>query len=441
MSNLPYDQPINLFWFRRDLRLDDNRGLSAALAGDLPVVPIFIFDTAILDSLPTSDARVSFIHHQLEKINQTLTEFNAGLLTYYGSVQSAFKTVCSSFQVKSVYCNHDYEPYAIKRDHQVKSWLASRDIEFHTFKDQVIFDKSQVVKDDQTPYTVYTPYMKSWKVLLRQIPDELEPVKPKVSNFLRLTNKPITSLESMGFTGQRPHIPPAMIPDKQFLRSYQKNRDFPAKNGTSRLSVHLRFGTISIRKLVKTALEYSDTWLNELIWREFYMMILWHFPQVVDGCFKPEYNFLPWKNDEREFERWCTGETGYPLVDAGMRELNNTGYMHNRLRMVTASFLSKHLLINWQWGEAYFAEKLLDFELSSNNGGWQWSAGCGCDAAPYFRIFNPGLQAEKFDPESIYIKKWVPEYLDSAYPKPMIDHKFARNRAIETYRETLQKQS
>jgi deoxyribodipyrimidine photo-lyase len=304
----------------------------------------------------------------------------------------------------------------------------------------VIFEKSQVVKDDQTPYTVFTPYMKSWKALLRHDPNELDTRKSQVSNFLPLEPQAIISLESMGFTGQHPHIPPAVIPDEQLLRCYGKNRDFPAKNGTSRLSVHLRFGTISIRKLVKTALENSDTWLNELIWREFYMMILWHFPRVVDGCFRSAYNFLPWKNDEKEFERWCKGETGYPLVDAGMRELNSTGYMHNRLRMVTASFLSKHLLINWQWGEAYFAEKLMDFELSSNNGGWQWSAGCGCDAAPYFRIFNPWLQAEKFDPESKYIKKWVPEYRESSYPQPIVDHKFARQRAIETYQQVLQKQ-
>ncbi len=433
-------QKTHIFWFRRDLRLDDNRGLAAALEDGCPVLAIFIFDTQILDTLSSTDARVSFIHQRLKKLNEALANHETTLLTFYGSVQQAFERICSKFDVQSVYCNHDYEPYAVMRDNKIMEWLGSRGIGFHSSQDQVIYEKSQVMKGDGTPYTVFTPYMKAWKSKLNQDTRNWEPTKLSTGNFLAMDQQAITGLETMGFSKQPLEIPDPQLPDKSLLNRYQKDRDYPARNGTSRLSVHLRFGTISIRKLVKEALEHSDTWLNELIWREFYMMILWHFPHVVNECFKPEYNFIPWKNSEEDFDRWCKGQTGYPLVDAGMRELNQTGYMHNRLRMITASFLSKHLLINWQWGEAYFAEKLLDFELSSNNGGWQWSAGCGCDAAPYFRVFNPWLQAEKFDPESEYTRRWVPEYQDADYPEPMVDHRFARSRAIETYQQTLQKQ-
>ena len=435
------NQPINVFWFRRDLRLEDNQGLAAALSQDLPVLTIFIFDIEILDLLPSNDTRVSFIHRQLVKLNETMEQHGTSMLTFHGSVVSAFEHLCARYRVHSVYCNHDYEPYAISRDSQIRTWLDSRGIQFQTFKDQVIFEKSQIVKDDGTPYTVFTPYMKTWKSELSRQPELLEARQASLSTLFPMDHQAITSLSSMGFSKQKIDSLAARIPDKAFLERYKQDRDFPAKNGTSRLSVHLRFGTMSIRKLVKAAMQYSNAWLNELIWREFYMMILWHFPRVVNECFRTEYNLIPWKNNPQEFERWCQGKTGYPLVDAGMRELNETGYMHNRLRMVTASFLSKHLLINWQWGEAYFAEKLLDYELSSNNGGWQWSAGCGCDAAPYFRVFNPWLQAEKFDPESKYIKKWVPEYGHPCYPKPMIEHQFARERALKTYKQTLQKHS
>lgn len=304
----------------------------------------------------------------------------------------------------------------------------------------MVFERNDILKPNGTPYTVFTPYMKRWKANLANQLEILYPQESTLANFLELNPQPIPSLQNMGFRKSIIEHPSTQLPNPDLLTNYQKQRDFPARQGTSRLSVHFRFGTISIRQAVKLALEHSETWLNELIWREFYMMILWHFPYVVDRCFKPAYDLIPWRNNEEEFERWCKGTTGYPLVDAGMRELNETGYMHNRLRMITASFLTKHLLISWQWGEAYFAEKLIDYELSSNNGGWQWSAGCGCDAAPYFRIFNPTTQMEKFDPHFSYIEKWVPEYSGSKYPEPMVDHKFARNRAISTFKQTLEKQ-
>jgi deoxyribodipyrimidine photo-lyase len=344
-------QPVTIFWFRRDLRLQDTCGLSAALSGNYPVVPIFIFDTAILDQLSAEDARVTFIHKQLNRLNSELAKYHTSLLTYYGTVQSALEKVCARFIVKSVYCNHDYEPYARKRDSSTKKWLGARGVDFRSFKDQVIYEKNEVLKQDGAPYTVFTAYMKKWKSTLNTEPGILEPNK-LVSNFVAIEPQPMVSLKSLGFNKQVLNFPPANEPVESTISRYSENRDFPAKQGTTRLSVHLRFGTVSIRSLVRIALNQSETWLNELIWREFYMMILWHFPYVVDGCFKMEYDFIPWKNNEQEFERWCNGETGYPFVDAGMRELNETGFRHNRLRMVTASFLSKHLLINWQWGEA-----------------------------------------------------------------------------------------
>ena len=242
----------------------------------------------------------------------------------------------------------------------------------------------------------------------------------------------------MGLKESSIEIPSARFPS-EIIKNYHNTRNLPAENGISRLGVHLRFGTISIRRLAEQALALNKTYLNELVWREFFMMILWHFPKVVDYSFKPAYDFIEWRNDEKEFEAWCNGKTGYPMVDAGMRELNQTGYMHNRVRMITASFLTKHLLVDWRWGERYFAEKLLDYELSSNNGGWQWAAGSGCDAAPYFRVFNPELQTKKFDPELKYIRKWVPEFEGFNYPEPIVEHKFARQRALDTYKQGLNK--
>ena len=406
----------------------------------LPVLPIFIFDTSILDQLPKNDQRVTFIHQQLESLNQTLaTKESSRLMTYYGSAIDVFERLILEFEVKSVICNHDYEPYAKKRDETVSNWLASHGIEFKSYKDQVVFEKNEILKDDGKPYTVFTPYMKKWKShfdldLLHSNPSDSSNL-----GFVKIPPKPILTLESMGFEVNEPMLPTLSLPSQDMLKGYKENRDYPAKKATSRLSVHLRFGTVSIRELVRLAVRHSESWWNELIWREFYMMILWHFPHVAERSFKSAYDLIPWRNDTESFNRWCQGTTGYPLVDAGMRQLNETGFMHNRLRMVTASFLTKHLLIHWQWGEAYFAEKLLDFELSSNNGGWQWAAGSGCDAAPYFRVFNPELQAKKFDPKAEYINTWVKEFGTLEYPQPIVDHKYARKRAIDTYQEALRK--
>jgi len=440
LTDIATDDPVCIFWFRRDLRIEDNHGLSKALNSGLPVVPIFIFDPEILESLPKEDARVTFIHNHIEKLHTQLAKHQSGIITFHDKVIEVFKSICSKFNVEAVFCNHDYEPYARDRDKRISGYLQDQNIRFETFKDQVIFEKDEVLKDDGSPYTVFTPYMKTWKARLEQKKDELTIHSSPPANFYKMKETAVLKLDSMGFTAQQLNLVDNSVPDPELLIDYKNSRDFPARHGTTRLSVHLRFGTVSIRKLVSTAIEHSNTWLNELIWREFYMMILWHFPYVVNSCFKPAYDHLPWRDNEADFERWCKGETGYPFVDAGMRELNQTGYMHNRLRMVTASFLTKHLLINWQWGEAYFAEKLLDFELSSNNGGWQWAAGCGCDAAPYFRIFNPMLQADKFDPDRKYINEWVPENQASEYPEPMVEHKFARERALKTFKETLDKQ-
>ncbi len=426
------------FWFRRDLRLDDNTALQQALRSGFKVQCLFIFDKNILDKLTNKhDARVTFIYNQLLSIHNTLQDYGSGLMIRYGEPTEEWKKILSEFPVHAVYTNHDYEPYATKRDYKVKELLNSQGIEFHTFKDQVIFERSDILKDNGTPYVVFTPYKNRWL-------DKLDPNFHAGSNFPINNNcfSPMESaeypkLESFGFKASDLKVPSPNLGDS-LLKAYHENRDYPAMDATSHVSVHLRFGTVSIRQLVSKALEVgSQTWLNELIWREFYMMIMWHFPYVVDSAFKKDYDRLTWRNNEAEFDRWCQGKTGYPIVDAGMRQLNTTGFMHNRLRMITASFLTKHLLIDWRWGEAYFAEKLLDFELSSNNGGWQWAAGSGCDAAPYFRIFNPYEQTRKFDPEFSYIKKWVPEFQEPEYPDAIVEHKFARERCLSTYKKTL----
>lgn len=430
---------VALFWFRRDLRLEDNIALYQAVKSGLPVVPIFIFDEDILSDLRegelTSDKRLIFIHRQLNAINNQLGKWNSTLLTFHGKPLEIWKSLNEKFKVKAVFTNHDYEPYAMQRDKEVGEMLKSKGIEFHTFKDQVIFEKNEVLKPDVKPYTVFTPYSKKWKEHFNEnLLKQPKPVNFEKS-FASLEFQPLRSLESMGFVNDESWVFPEINVSGSTISDYKQNRDFPyLKSGTSKLGVHLRFGTLSIRQAVALALEYkSETFLNELIWREFYMMILFHFPYVVKSSFRPEYDLIPWQNNTEYFELWKQGETGYPIVDAGMRELNETGYMHNRVRMIVASFLTKHLLIDWRWGEAYFAKKLLDFELASNNGGWQWAAGCGCDAAPYFRVFNPYLQAIKFDPDGVYIRKWVPEWEGFGYPEPIVNHEFARNRALEVY--------
>ncbi|MBV9989569.1 MAG: deoxyribodipyrimidine photo-lyase [Chitinophagaceae bacterium] len=432
---------VSIMWFRRDLRLHDNAALHHALKSGTPVVPIFIFDRRILDQLEEKqDARVEFIHQAIASMQSQLLELNSGLEVFYGYPAEVFGQLISRYELAAVYANHDYEPYARQRDENIAGILQSKNIAFHTFKDQVVFEKSEIIKDDGRPYTVFTPYSKRWKACLN--PESLQPYATKdlFDGFYRRAPTGMPSLEDIGFRKKGIDFPQPFVADMQ-LEQYRETRDIPSlPQGTSRLGVHLRFGTLSIRDLAARALRHSDTYLNELIWREFYQMILWHFPQVGKGAsFRPEYDLVKWRNNEEEFARWCAGATGYPIVDAGMRELNATGFMHNRVRMIVASFLTKHLLIDWRWGEAWFAQKLLDYELASNNGGWQWASGSGCDAAPYFRVFNPWLQAEKFDPDLTYVKQWVPEWQDQTYPPPMVDHGMARKRALEAYGDALKR--
>ncbi|MEM7187173.1 MAG: deoxyribodipyrimidine photo-lyase, partial [Bacteroidota bacterium] len=402
---------IAIFWFRRDLRLHDNHGLYQALKGDHPVLPIFIFDTEILDRLPKNDARVGFIYKQLQSLRQQLEASGSGIALYHGNPAKVFEKLCANYDIKTVYTNHDYEPYALERDSLIGSFLNGHGILFHTFKDQVIFEKNEIVKTDGTPYVVYTPYMKLWKhrYRLQGALPEFD-TAPLMDQLFRQSSFPNVSLEEMGFK-----TPDVTVPDftvtAELIQQYENTRNFPALNGTSRLGPHLRFGTVSIRQMIRKATrEQNEVFWQELIWREFFMQILWHFPHTLNNAFKPKYDRIEWRNNETEFELWKQGKTGFPLVDAGMRELNSTGYMHNRVRMLVASFLCKHLLIDWRWGESYFAEKLLDYEMASNVGNWQWAAGSGVDAAPYFRIFNPTTQIEKFDKAREYICQHVPEF-------------------------------
>lgn len=433
-------EKICIFWFRRDLRLDDNVGLYQALQTDYPVLPIFIFDTEILENLPKNDPRVSFLHAQLQIMQKELqNKFESGIAMYKGNPLAVFERLIKEFTIDSVYTNHDYEPYARDRDSQVQLFLEENGVNFHTFKDQVIFEKNDILKNDGNPYVVYTPYKNRWK-------ENFNPSLHLVdydtfSNFHKLckkTNLPDLQLSDINFEPSNIQVPDFNV-TPHLIQQYEETRNFPAKeNGTSRLGPHLRFGTVSIRKVVKKAIaEENEVFWNELIWREFFMQILWHFPNTVNNAFKPKYDRIVWRNNKTEFELWKKGQTGYPLVDAGMRELNTTGFMHNRVRMLVASFLCKHLLIDWRWGEAYFAEKLLDYDLASNIGNWQWASGSGVDAAPYFRIFNPTTQVDKFDNKKEYINKWVPELQDLTYPSKMVDHKMARERCLKVYKEAV----
>jgi deoxyribodipyrimidine photo-lyase len=424
---------VCIFWFRRDLRFEDNAGLYYALKEQGTVLPIFIFDTHILDALQDKrDPRVEFIHQSLLLLQSDLEKHGSSLAVLHGDPVEIYRQL----PVKKIYTNRDYEPYAKARDGKIEKMLAARGGVFRSFKDHVIFEMDEVVKEDGDPYTVFTPYSRKWKNKLTSFFLTYYPVRRYAQHLLKIKPLPLPSLEEIGFEKSSLAFPPRVI-KQSIIEKYDQQRNFPSKPGTSRLSVHLRFGTVSIRKLAKLAQQKNDAWLNELIWRDFYQMILHHFPQVVHRAFKPAYDNIQWRNKEDEFQRWCDGTTGYPIVDAGMRELNTTGFMHNRVRMITASFLTKHLLIDWRWGEAYFAKKLLDFDLASNNGGWQWAASSGCDAAPYFRVFNPALQTEKFDPDMEYIKRWVPEYDTPLYPKPIVDHKFARERVLAAYKAGL----
>ena len=432
---------VVIFWFRRDLRLQDNAGLCHALASGHKVLPIFIFDDEILKDLPRDDARVGFIHDRLQHLRRTLEqEHGSSLGIYSGTPAEVMGALLRKWEVRGVYTNHDYEPYARSRDEAVRALMAESGVPFYHYKDQVIFEKSEVTKEDGGAYVVYTPYKNKWKALYREsAPVEAFPSGGLLGNLLPGTTLPNMELEALGFRASEIQVPDYDL-NPSLVANYEKTRNFPGMDETSRLGPHLRFGTLSIRAVLRAALQVeNETFWDELIWREFFMQILWHFPHTVSEAFKKPYDRIRWRNDPEEFGKWTRGETGFPLVDAGMRQLNQTGYMHNRVRMLTASFLCKHLLIDWRWGEAYFAEKLLDFELASNVGNWQWAAGSGVDAAPYFRIFNPTTQIKKFDRDLAYIRKWVPEYGTPEYPREMVDHKMARERCLTVYKEALEK--
>jgi deoxyribodipyrimidine photo-lyase len=434
--------PVILFWFRRDLRLEDNVGLYHALyqakQQGQKVLPLFIFDKNILDKLATKkDKRVDFIHRTILSMQDQLVAMGKSMHVAYGKPVEVMEAFTKQYTISGVYTNHDYEPLAIERDAQIKTILDKNGIALLTFKDQVIFEKEEVIKDDGKPYTIYTPYANKWRAYwLNHVP-KIHPSIKLLDYFIASKPLKIPSLKEMGFASTDLVVPPIQW-EEGLVKKYTDQRNFPAIKGTTQLSIHLRFGTISVRQLALSTQSLNSTFFNELIWRDFYHMILWHFPQVGKGkSFKAQYDFIEWRNNEKEFKAWCEGKTGYPIVDAGMRELNTTGFMHNRVRMIVASFLTKHLLIDWRWGEAYFAQKLLDFDLAANNGGWQWASGSGCDAAPYFRVFNPRLQTEKFDKDLKYIRKWIPELDSLEYPKPIVVHEEARVRVLAAYAKAL----
>lgn len=429
-------ESIVIHWFRRDLRLKDNAALYHALKSGKKVLPIFIFDRQILDKLQQRDLRVVFIHQTLMALKEELQSWGSDLQVFYGEAETVWKELLQQHTISAVFTNRDYEPYAIARDTKIRELLSDKQIALLDYKDHVIFEYNEVLKDDGKPYTVYTPYSKKWKALLDPFYYKAYPTETYFKNFLKFEASKMPELKEMGFDSIAFNFP-ASQSSRSIISNYHLNRDLPAINGTSRLSLHFRFGTISIREKVEKALAINEKYLNELIWRDFYIQIMANFPHAMKGAFKPAYDSIEWQNNETHFKAWCEGKTGYPIVDAGMRELNTTGFMHNRVRMIVASFLCKHLLIDWRWGEAYFAEKLLDFELASNNGGWQWAAGSGVDAAPYFRIFNPYLQTEKFDAKFEYIKRWVPEYGTSQYPKEIVEHTKARELCLEVYKRAL----
>jgi len=433
-------EKVLIFWFRRDLRLEDNTAFTAALKQSIPVLPIFIFDKNILDGLRKDDPRVTFIFETLQQMRLNLQEhYKSSIGFYYNTPEAVFKKLCNKYNVQGVYANRDYEPYALQRDQEIKHLLLQKHIPLTTYKDQVIFEKNEIVKNDSLPYVVYTPYKNKWKEHFNPEVDLTEYLPlTHLENLINDSHLPNISLEDMGFKVATIKVPSYTVTE-ELIENYEATRNFPAKeNGTSRLGPHLRFGTVSIRALVKKAIaQKNEIFWNELIWREFFMQILWHFPHTKDKSFKPKYDRIVWRNNEEEFKKWCNGQTGYAFIDAGMRELNTTGFMHNRVRMLVASFLCKHLLIDWRWGEAYFAEKLLDYDMSANVGNWQWAAGSGVDAAPYFRIFNPITQIDKFDKQKEYINTWVPELQELTYPPMMVDHKMARERCLKVYKEAV----
>ncbi len=429
---------VNIFWFRRDLRLDDNVGFYNALKSEHPVLPIFIFDEEILKKLPKDDARLTFIYETLQKMRTKLEDKNtSSIAMFHGEPATIYKNLLEKYNIDTVFTNRDYEPYAKDRDDKIQQLLNDNNIKFKTFKDQVIFEQNEVTKKDGLPYVVYTPYMKVWKEQFKTHTLDFYYTSSFLKNLIQDKELPNLSLSDIGFTKSNQKIKKHIV-TPALIQNYEDTRNFPAQDSTSKLGPHLRFGTVSIRKMIEKAItEKNEIFWQELIWREFFMQILWHFPHTSKNSFKAKYDRIDWRNNEAEFLKWCNGQTGYPLVDAGMRQLNETGFMHNRIRMLVGSFLCKHLLIDWRWGEAYFAEKLHDYEMASNIGNWQWVAGSGVDAAPYFRIFNPTTQIKKFDNDLAYIKKWVPDFQEFTYPKEMVDHKEARERCLATYKEAL----
>ena len=428
---------LTIFWFRRDLRLDDNVGLYNALNGSNDVIPIFIFDSNIINKLPNNDPRIKIIHNALVTMNNVLKKYEINIACFKGNPLNIFKDLVKKNIVDKVIFNHDYEPYARKRDKEIISFLELNNVEFRSYKDHVVFEKSEVVKNDGSPYKVYTPFSRVW-IKKYNSQQKINFSSEKLfKNFSSNHSLPFLSFSELGFLNPKIELPNYRY-NSSIIKDYEETRNFPALDNTSKLGVYIRFGLLSIRKLVEIANnETNKTFLKELIWREFFMQIMWHFPNTTQESFKPKYDRIEWLNKKDDFDKWCNGTTGYPIVDAGMRELNKTGFMHNRARMIVGSFLCKHLLIDWRWGEAYFAEKLLDYEQSSNVGNWQWVSGCGVDAAPYFRIFNPYEQVKKFDKELLYIKKWVPEFQELNYPSPIVDHKFARERCLKVYKSAL----
>jgi deoxyribodipyrimidine photo-lyase len=419
------------FWFRRDLRIEDNCALHHAINSGAEIIPVFIFDSNIIDELPKNDARITFIYQQLTKLNTIFQDMGGGMNIYIGDPTRIWSNLIDKYDLDGLFYNRDYEPYARDRDKQVYELFNNKKLEVHSFKDHVIFEPQQVLKDDGTPYTVFTPYKRKWLSKFNR--PEAYDCELRKTTIVKL-EKAIPKLEAIGFEKSAQSVPDFHL---DVVEEYAAKRNTPAIDGTSKLGPHLRFGTIGIRTIVQNVMDRSETFLSELIWREFFQQIIFHFPHVVNSNFRAKYDGVKWRNNEEDFKKWCEGKTGYPMVDAGMRELNETGFMHNRVRMITAGFLCKHLLIDWRWGEVYFAEKLLDFELAANNGNWQWAAGTGCDAAPYFRVFNPSEQLKKFDKDMAYVKKWIPELLTEEYPQPMVDHKFARERAIDTYKKGI----
>ncbi|MFZ5630073.1 MAG: cryptochrome/photolyase family protein [Spirochaetota bacterium] len=432
----PRADRVAIHWFRRDLRLDDNTALAAAAKSGLEVLPIFIFDTNILSRLRLKDdRRVAFIHETLMNLRKVLQQQGGELLVLCGKPEEIFPVLFERFSVAAVYCNEDYEPYARERDAKIARLCSERGIVFTATKDHVVFAPHEVLKDDGTPYHVFTPYSRRWLAAFEQNPPAGQNGAP-LCRWLRANDiDPMPRLEDLGFSPVASLAPPAAL-DSAIIENYAATRDIPGIRGTSRLGIHLRFGTISVRRLALVARELNAKFLAELIWREFYQMILWYYPDTVSKAFRSQYAALRFPGTEEDFRRWRNAETGYDLVDAGIRELVETGFMHNRVRMVVASFLTKHLLCDWRWGEHFFAQYLLDYELASNVGGWQWSAGIGVDAAPYFRIFNPSEQQKKYDPEGVYVQKWLgadSNFFGTPRPQPIVDHRFARERCLKFF--------